>query len=45
MRVMLMKTILIVDDEKKICEVLSSYLSHAGYCTLEAGTGKEALDI
>ena len=40
-----MKTILIVDDEQKIREVLSSYLVHAGYRTLEAGTGKEALDI
>ncbi|EGK10283.1 MAG: response regulator transcription factor [Firmicutes bacterium] len=40
-----MKNILIVDDEKKIREVLSSYLSHAGYRTLEAGTGRKALDI
>lgn len=40
-----MKNILIVDDEKKIREVLSSYLVHAGYNTLEAGTGRKALDI
>ncbi|QKG85280.1 response regulator transcription factor [Kroppenstedtia pulmonis] len=40
-----MKNILIVDDEIKIREVLSSYLSHAGYNTLEAGTGRKALNI
>ncbi|WP_211316593.1 response regulator transcription factor [Desmospora activa] len=39
-----MKTILIVDDEEKIREVLASYLSHAGYQTLEAATGKEAIE-
>ncbi|MGG1573489.1 response regulator transcription factor [Fictibacillus sp. NRS-1165] len=39
-----MKTILIVDDEVKILEVVSSYLRDEGYQTIEASTGQEALN-
>ncbi|SFE90994.1 DNA-binding response regulator, OmpR family, contains REC and winged-helix (wHTH) domain [Bacillus sp. OV194] len=38
-----MKTILIVDDEAKILEVVSSYLRNEGYQTIEATTGQEAM--
>lgn len=37
--------ILIVDDEKKIVEVVKSYLENSGYQTQEAYSGKEAMDI
>ncbi|PKM56002.1 MAG: DNA-binding response regulator [Firmicutes bacterium HGW-Firmicutes-5] len=39
------KKILIVDDEKKIVEVLKAYLSIDGYKTFEAYNGKDAIDI
>lgn len=39
-----MKTILIVDDEEKIREVVVSYLQSEGYHTVEAGTGNQALE-
>ncbi|KOR89665.1 response regulator transcription factor [Paenibacillus solani] len=39
-----MKTILIVDDEPHIREVLVSYLNKENYLTLEATCGSEALD-
>lgn len=39
-----MKTILVVDDEEKIREVVVSYLERSGYKTLEAETGMEALE-
>lgn len=39
-----MKSILIVDDEAKIRDVLASYLQQAGFRTVEAETGGEALD-
>ncbi|MDN4526349.1 response regulator transcription factor [Fictibacillus fluitans] len=38
-----MKTVLIVDDEEKILEVVSSYLRNEGYQTVEASTGQEAM--
>ncbi|MED1864616.1 response regulator transcription factor [Fictibacillus nanhaiensis] len=38
-----MKTILIVEDEPKLLEVVSSYLKKEGFNTLEALTAKEAL--
>jgi len=38
-----MRTILVVDDEEKIRDVLVSYLAKEGYRTAEAGTGREAL--
>lgn len=38
-----MKTILMVDDEDKIRDVVVSYLQKHGFRTLEAGTGTEAL--
>lgn len=38
-----MKTILIVDDEPKIVDVVSSYLQNAGFQTIEAYTGGEAI--
>ncbi|MFD2330115.1 winged helix-turn-helix domain-containing protein [Cohnella sp. GCM10020058] len=37
------KTILIVDDEEKIREVLLSYLQHNEFDCVEAATGKDAL--
>ncbi|MEK8131574.1 response regulator transcription factor [Paenibacillus filicis] len=40
-----MRTILIVEDEPKIREVVVSYMQHAGYRTLEAETGGEALAL
>lgn len=39
------KAILIIDDEKEICELLAIYLKNYGYVTHEAGNGQEALDI
>ena len=39
------KTILIVDDEISILEVLSLRLASAGYEVLKADNGIEALDI
>lgn len=39
-----MKKILIVDDEPDICDALSEFLKDAGYKTLVAHGGKEALD-
>ena len=38
-------TILIVDDEKSILDVMRSYLSTRGYSTLTATSGEEAADI
>ena len=40
-----MKTVLTVDDEDKIREVVVSYLQRSGFRTLEASTGAEALDV
>ncbi|WP_221569064.1 response regulator transcription factor [Alkalihalobacillus sp. TS-13] len=40
-----MKRILIVDDEKKIRDVISSYLHKEGYVTVEADSGNEALKV
>lgn len=39
------QTILIVDDEVKITEVLSSYLERAGYRSVCAHSGTEALEL
>lgn len=39
------RNILVVDDEKKILEVVSSYLETKGYRAYTAETGSEALDI
>ncbi len=39
-----MKRILIVDDEKKIRDVIASYLHKEGYETIEAQSGNEALE-
>ncbi len=38
-----MKTILVVDDEPKITQLVSDYLSHAGFGVLVAHDGKTAL--
>ncbi|MBP1989658.1 response regulator transcription factor [Paenibacillus eucommiae] len=38
-----MKTILVVDDEEKIRDVITSYLKNEGFQTLEAATGDEAI--
>ncbi|MBM7692454.1 DNA-binding response OmpR family regulator [Peribacillus deserti] len=40
-----MKTILVVDDEYKIREVISSYLQNEGFLIKEAENGKDALEI
>ncbi|OPH57923.1 DNA-binding response regulator [Paenibacillus ferrarius] len=40
-----MKTILIVDDEEKIREVVASYLQMEGYPTIQSGTGQQALEL
>jgi DNA-binding NtrC family response regulator len=41
----LIKTILIVDDEKEICTVLSDSLSQEGYRVFTAQNGKTALKL
>ncbi|NIK66976.1 response regulator transcription factor [Paenibacillus sp. BK720] len=40
-----MKTILVVDDEEKIREVIVSYLRKDGFQTIEAERGNKALDL
>lgn len=40
-----MKTILVVDDEPRIRQLITYYLKMEGYDIIEAGNGKEALDI
>jgi DNA-binding response OmpR family regulator len=39
------KTILVVDDEPKIVEVVCSYLSKSGFSTLQAANGEDAVAI
>ncbi len=41
----MMKKILIVDDEKNIRDLLSIYLQKAGFDTIQAKNGQEALDL
>jgi DNA-binding response OmpR family regulator len=41
----MMKTILMVDDEEKIRDVVVSYLHKDGFHAIEADTGKKALEI
>ncbi|NOU85677.1 response regulator [Paenibacillus sp. LMG 31460] len=40
-----MKTILIIDDEEKIREVVASYLQNEGYAIIQSGTGNKALEL
>lgn len=40
-----LKTVLVVDDEVKITEVLNAYLQKAGYRVASAGSGTEALSL
>ncbi len=40
-----MKTILVVDDETKIRELLDQHLSNEGYQVLQAANGQEAVEI
>jgi DNA-binding response OmpR family regulator len=40
-----MNSVLIVDDEPKVCDALTRLLRHAGYDVHPAGTGREALAI
>lgn len=40
-----MKTILIIDDETEIRELLTIYLKNHGYATLEASNGVDALSV
>ncbi len=35
--------VLVVDDDKKVCEIISAVLASQGYETAVAGNGKEAL--
>ena len=37
------KTILIVEDDLAVCEILGKMLSKQGYCTLKAESGKQAI--
>ncbi len=37
--------LLIVDDEKSICDILAQYLRHKGYTVYQAGSGEEAVEI
>lgn len=39
------RNILVVEDEKRIREAITAYLKNAGYTVLEAGNGKEAIEI
>ena len=39
------KKILVVDDEKKICDLLKAYLEKDGYSVIVAHDGKQALDL
>lgn len=39
------KTILVVDDEPKLTEVVRSYLENSGYAVAEANTGTKALEL
>src|SRR5882672_10316557 len=38
-----MTTVLVVEDEPKIAQVVRDYLEHAGFKTVAAGNGKAAL--
>ncbi|MFC4352666.1 response regulator [Fodinicurvata halophila] len=40
-----MSTILLIDDEKSILEVMGNSLGKAGYTVLSAGDGKEGLEL
>jgi len=40
-----MKTILVVDDEPKIVQLVRDYLERAGYAVRTAGDGKAALAL
>ena len=40
-----MKTILVVDDERKIVDLARDYLEHAGFVVRTAGDGQAALDV
>ena len=40
----MMETILIVDDDAHIREILRYKLAEAGYTTIEAGNGSEAIE-
>jgi DNA-binding response OmpR family regulator len=42
---MFMKKILIVDDEKKIVEIIKAYLEREGFQTISAFDGKKAIDL
>ena len=39
------KTIMVVDDEKRLVSLVESYLSQEGYRVVTANNGKEALDV
>jgi putative nucleotidyltransferase with HDIG domain len=37
-------TVLVVDDEKSICDILSQYLQRIGYAVFTAGSGEKAIE-
>ena len=39
------RTILVVEDEKRIREAIATYMKNAGYCVIEAENGKEAIGV
>jgi DNA-binding response OmpR family regulator len=39
------KTILVVDDEKRLCDLVQAYLTQEGFRVLTAGNGQEALFV
>ena len=39
------RTVLVVDDEPKIVDVVSSYLERSGFVPVSAATGREALEL
>lgn len=40
-----MSTILVVDDNDRICDLIGIYLTKEGHTVLKASDGKEAFDI
>jgi DNA-binding response OmpR family regulator len=39
------KTILVVDDEKRLCDLVRAYLTHEGFRVVTAANGREALFV
>jgi two-component system alkaline phosphatase synthesis response regulator PhoP len=41
----MMKTVLVVDDERQIAEIAKDYLQHAGFAVITASDGRHALEL